>query len=220
MRKNLTFTLVFSALMVFYISIEKTSAQWTSPGPDGGYVSLLTASGSTLYAVAGVFSPNAEFLYTSTDNGNTWTPLVSATWPASPSDNKKAIAKIGSSLFVGTFNGIWRSDDNGLTWNKKHYGTGYAFASNGTTLFAGTDFGILRSTNNGDTWTFNDLGGALFMGGIFSLAVNGNNVYASSEMDGVTVHSEDNGLTFNTYGDIWFDATALTIIGNDLYAGT
>ena len=220
MKKNLNSALLISVLMVFYLSIEKVSAQWTSPGPDGGYVSLLTASGSTLYAVAGVFSPNAEFLYTSTDNGNTWTPLVSATWPASPSDSKKAIAKIGSSLFVGTFNGIWRSDDNGLTWVKKYTGGGYAFAGNGTALFAGTDYGLVRSADNGETWAFNDLGGALFMGGIASIVVNGNNVYASSEMDGVTVHSEDNGLTFTPYEDIWFDANSLAVIGNDLYAGT
>ena len=220
MKRDLNFALLFSVLMVFCLGIEKSSAQWTSPGPDGGYVSLITASGSTLYAVAGVFSPNAEYLYTSTDNGSTWSPLPSATWPAGPSNTKKAIAKFGNSLFVGTFNGIWRSEDNGLTWVQKYAsGAGYAFAANGTTLFAGTDYGVIKSADNGETWTFNDLGAFMF-GGIVTLAVNGNNVYASSEMDGITVHSENNGETYTQYGDIWFDASALTIIGNDLYAGT
>ena len=82
MKGNLNFALLFSVLMVFYLGIEKSSAQWTSPGPDGGYVSLMTASGSTLYAVAGVLTPSTEYLYTSTDNGSTWLPLLSATWPA------------------------------------------------------------------------------------------------------------------------------------------
>ncbi|MFZ4707678.1 MAG: hypothetical protein ACOYMF_16880, partial [Bacteroidales bacterium] len=221
MRKNLTFTLLFSVLMVFYLSIEKTSAQWTSPGPDGGYVSLLTASGSTLYAVAGVFSPNAEYLYTSADNGSTWSPIMSSTWPAGVGDHKYFIASTGNSLFMGTGNGIYRSDNNGLTWVKKSADPGMAFASNGTALFAGTIGGINKSTDNGETWTYTDLSGYLWLGGgIVSLAVNGNNVYASSEMEGAILHSEDKGETYNQYGDIWYDASALTIIGNDLYAGT
>ena len=219
MKKNLNLTFLLSVFMVFYLSIENASAQWTSPGPDGGAVSLLTASGDTMYAVAGVFSPNAEYLYTSTDNGSNWSPIVSETWPATPYDNKKALAKIGNSLFVGTNNGIFRSDDNGLTWVIKYpFGPAYAFAGTDTALYAGAYYGILKSTDNGETWTFNDLGGVV-NANISSLAVKGNNVYATS-LSGITVHSENNGATYAPYEDIFFGGTSITLVGNDLYAGT
>ncbi len=64
--------------------------------------------------------------------------------------------------------GVWRSTDDGITWEPKniglpdeHWGQGIAFLSNGemmmSTGLAGV-YGIFRSSNDGDSWVRSDSG--------------------------------------------------------------
>ncbi len=77
------------------------------------------------------------------------------------------LADPNGAVYLATANGILRSDDNGLTWNKKNINLRdsitkkkadsnarfLAIDGNGN-LFAALEFGgIFRSSNKGDTWT-------------------------------------------------------------------
>ncbi len=202
--------------MVFYLSIEKGSAQWTSIGPNGGYVNILINSGTTMYACGGGGGFGVNSLHSSIDNGATWLPVLSATWPGA-----RGLAKIGVSLFAVTNSGIYRSEDNGLTWVNKYTGSwGYCIASNNTTIFVGTVGAILRSTDNGETWTSIPCQGIL----VPSLLAVGDTIYAGSINEGV-FRSTDDGLTFQAYSAgtehmDWAQIFSIAHIGTDIYAGS
>lgn len=59
-------------------------------------------------------------------------------------------------MFVGTSQGVYRSHNEGYTWERCERIAGgaavYSLASNGTCLFAGTDQGLFYSGNDGDDW--------------------------------------------------------------------
>ncbi len=215
MKNNLSFTLLLSVLLVFYLGSEKASAQWTSTGPNGGYVNIMISSGATMYACGGGGSMKNS-LYSSIDNGVTWTPVLSATWPGA-----RGLAKTGTSLFATGNTGIFRSDDNGLTWvNKYAGGWGYCIASNSTTIFVGTNDAVLRSTDNGETWT------SIPVQAIFvpSLLAVGDTIYAGTINAGIN-RSTDDGLTFDAYNGgtehmDWAQIYSIANIGTDIYAGS
>jgi photosystem II stability/assembly factor-like uncharacterized protein len=210
MRKSLNLTVLFSVLMVFYLGIEKSSAQWAQAGPNGGSVALIASSGSALY------SATVNGFYTSTDNGNTWSIIQSATWPGPG----KALAKFGDNLFLASTAGIYRSTDNGLTWIKKYTGSGLCLAANSTTLFAGTSGGVARSTDNGETWTKVAIGSSRNQ--LAAVAATDTIVYSGDSYSGGVSQSTDNGLTWGvcSNGTEPGRIVGLSIIGTDVYAGT
>jgi ligand-binding sensor domain-containing protein len=59
-------------------------------------------------------------------------------------------------LFAGTNNGVFRSNDQGKTWQKPLSGLPDSpvniFRQSGTRLFSGTRQGLFASDNNGDQW--------------------------------------------------------------------
>ncbi|MFZ4707361.1 MAG: VPS10 domain-containing protein, partial [Bacteroidales bacterium] len=209
MRKNLTFTLLFTVLLVFCMSIEKSSAQWVQAGPNGGNVALLAKDGTTLYAAVNTG------LYTSTDNGNTWTIIQAPTWPG----GGKALAKIGNYLFLASNAGIYRSADNGLTWVKKGTYGGFCLAANSTAIFSGTSGGVLRSTDNGETWTKVAIGSSRNQ--LVAVAATDAIVYSGDSYNGGVRQSTDNGLTWGvcSNGASIGRVYCLSIIGTDVYAG-
>ena len=210
MKKTQTFALLFSVLLVFCLGIEKTSAQWAQAGPDGGNAALLAKVSDTLYSAVNTG------LYTSTDNGNTWTIIQSPTWPGTG----KALAKFGSYWFLASNAGIYRSADNGLTWVKKGTYGGFCLAANSTTFFAGTSGGVLRSTDNGETWTKVPIGSSRNQ--LVAVAATDTVVYSGDSYSGGVRQSTDNGLTWGacSNGSSVAAVLGLAIIGTDVYAGT
>ncbi|MCX6304053.1 MAG: hypothetical protein NT040_03705, partial [Bacteroidetes bacterium] len=221
MKTSLSLTLLFGVLMVFYLGIERASAQWVSAGPNGGYVRNLINCKDTLYATAG--DGNWDNLYTSRDNGNTWIPISSPTWPNQSDGGKCAIAKFGNRFFAGTYHGIFRSDDNGMTWVNKSNASypGMCFAMQGSSLFVGTFGGILRSEDNGESWTMINPG--VDFGNIISLLTTGSEIYAGADGQEGVFHSSDNGNTWEKYygeGIAAVSGYSLAFIGGDLFVGT
>jgi photosystem II stability/assembly factor-like uncharacterized protein len=234
MKNNFAiFTLI--QLLIFNLSINVASAQWIQSGPDGGYVSCMTQSGNNIYAVTGFLWFSSPGFYCSEDDGNTWTTISSNSLPGDIRD----IATLGNSMFLGTGSGIYRSDDNGLTWVVKNNGFPVGgkwinhLAISGTTIFAaGTNESIIRSTDNGEHWTVVNSG--LTDTYLYSLTANDNAIFAGTgdQMLGV-FRSTDNGNTWQQVknGMGYYDngqwlynyapmITTMGFVGTVLYAGT
>jgi photosystem II stability/assembly factor-like uncharacterized protein len=116
--------------------------------------------------------------------------------------------------------GVWRSTDDGITWQPKtsglpnqHWGEGVAFLSNGDMLMStglSGEYGIYRSTNDGDSWTPSHEGlthtytwwlceskpGIVFAGTL------NKGIYRSSD-NGTTWHSSSTGVSDSTKSEVF-----------------
>ena len=95
-----------------------------------------------------------------------------------------SIANSGSSMYIGTNDGVYLSENNSSNWvpvNTDLEGTEVnALALSGSTLYAGTFYGVFSSTNKGQSW--NDLTSGLTDPIIvYDLIVNGSNIFAGCD---------------------------------------
>lgn len=142
----------------------------------------------------------------------------------------KVFAGDGSTLYVGTSGGVFKSTDKGATWTAVNAGLvstairALLLAPDGT-LYAGTDSGgVYKSTNKGGIWTAANGGVATKMVNALARTPNGT-LYAAT--DGGVFRSTDKGATWTigapavSGGDfnIFTNALALAPDGT-LYAGT
>jgi len=234
MKKNITLLAIIFTVM-FTSTIGTVWAQWVPTGPEGGYIHCMTRSGNNLYAVSGMYFLIPPQLFNSSDSGNSWAKINSVTFP----NDVRAIASIGNYIFLGTGSGVFRSDDNGLTWIKKINGFPYGekyinyLAVSDTSLFAaGTGSGLIRSTDYGENWTAVTNG--LTDTYLYSLIANETTVFAGTGDNNEGVfRSTDNGDTWQQvkngmsyyYNGGWIPGmapmiTSLAFVGSDLYAGT
>lgn len=173
-------------------------------GPQGGsvYVNDIAQAGNRLFAATygGVFS--------STDNGSTWTS-ANGTGANALRDLALSVYGVGADatgtpVFAATGNGLYASSDNGATWQVRGAQSlddsvqihNFAFRRTGstTTIFAGTlESGVYRSTDGGNTWreasgnlTRTSTGGL----SVNAILVSGANLFAATA-DGVYFSSDD-----------------------------
>ncbi|HLP32393.1 MAG TPA: hypothetical protein VK202_02910, partial [Bacteroidia bacterium] len=110
----------------------------------------------------------------------------------------RSIAFSGSNLYIGTEgNGLYRSTDNGLTWDSSLAGMDVkCIALSGNNVYAGTiGNGVQVSNDNGVNWS-----GKMAGSQILSLFVKDTKVYAGKwSNDGVYV-SSDSGATWTQTG--------------------
>ncbi|MCK9209099.1 MAG: hypothetical protein M0P66_18460, partial [Salinivirgaceae bacterium] len=231
MRKNIQIKGFIGVLIVLSMTFGNLSAQWTPVNINGGYISYLAKAGDTLFAITGI---HGDGLFISTDEGNSWSEVISNSLPTS----KKVIAKFGNSLFLGCGSvfegeGIYRSDDNGITWVKKSTKPMWVtcFAQHGSTIFAGTGEGLLRSTDNGGTWEYANNGLEQSPPHIYSLLVAENEIYVGIGESLGIYRSANNGDTWvqaSTGMQIGYNEgnyyypyiTSLAYIGDAIYAGS
>lgn len=114
----------------------------------------------------------------------------------------------------GTSSGIYRSNDNGVTWSPFSLSPKGIFTiiKDSLKLLAGTDDGFYVSTDGGSNWYKPNPG---FHNQIRSLAIKGQNVF----------QSYGNVKLSTNYGGSWndvllFSTPAVGIIGNNIIAGT
>ncbi len=136
-------------------------------------------------------------VYESSDNGDNWHPSNGD----SSYNTIYSLTLIDSTLFAGSMaNGVLRSTDKGVTWNKVNNGLPYLQPNNfirinklyadGKNLYAGTNqWGIYYSTNKGDTW-LPDTGGLQsdnngYYSPIYSISRSGSYLYAGSQGGGI-----------------------------------
>lgn len=101
----------------------------------------------------------------STDGGFNWevVPQISGQFVGNLFVSPKG--HIFATIMMG---GVWRSTDDGVTWEPKttglpdqHWGEGIAFLSNGDMMIStglSGEYGIFRSSNDGDSWERSDSG--------------------------------------------------------------
>ncbi len=148
------------------------------------------------------------------------------------------LAVSGATIFAGSYLGVLRSSDGGLTWTIVNNGftaatpAVYALAAVDSMIFAGTAEGVYRSLDNGGVWMqVNDgLVNQLTDHGeqivpipprITALTIAGTTIYIGIEYHGV-YRSLDRGSTWErmTMPSQGLTVKAFAASGTDLYAGT
>jgi hypothetical protein len=132
-----------------------------------------------------------------------------------------------ANLFAGTWSGVFRSTDNGTSWNSAGLTdtsvSSLAVSPNGTggtNLFAGTYSGVSLSTNDGTSWT--PVNAGLPEWGVGELAVIGTNVFASTPRGGVFL-STNNGQYWAAANSGLTDSQSVNVllaVGTTLFAST
>jgi photosystem II stability/assembly factor-like uncharacterized protein len=132
-----------------------------------------------------------------------------------------------TSFFAGTNQGVFRSTDNGSSWQAINTGLTpilvHALAVNGTTLIAGLsdqlgDGAVSVSTNNGANWaTTTGISTA-----VMCLAVKGTNIFAGTSTGSGVFLSTNNGKNWkNVNVDMQGpNLQALSVNGSNIFAGT
>ncbi|MDQ3047383.1 MAG: T9SS type A sorting domain-containing protein [Bacteroidota bacterium] len=135
-----------------------------------------------------------------------------------------ALDTLGSNLFAGTSNGVFKSADNGLNWTNSNNGLERkaiaALAVSGTNLLAAAyDDGVYFSSNNGTTWTIRNTGLSNFA--FSALHSDQHGVFAATA-DGVYFSSDEGlGWTFaNTGIPSTYSIYSFATMGDTIYAGS
>ncbi len=143
------------AILILFSLIIPLSAQnfWQQTnGPEGGSVQCIKVNlDNEIFAAL----ENERIIYKSSDFGGSWVRL-----PDLPAALYSMCINAARDMFIGTWSGIYRSQDKGQTWQPINNGLTNlnieSIVCHRTTqnLFAGTyQGGIFRSTENGNSWT-------------------------------------------------------------------
>src|ERR1043166_6859721 len=137
---------------------DGAAAPWVkTAGPPGTAVNVIFKANNIVYA-----GTEAQGVYKSTDNGQSWTGANIGIDRASISD----MTFSGNNLLVAAksscpiYNNVFKSTDNGATWTGTTGLEGKiinSFAIKGTTVWAfffalPNESGVARSIDNGNTW--------------------------------------------------------------------
>lgn len=172
-------------IILILLGALSTGAQtWKNVGPDSTNLQMLTLrTDSVLFA--GI--PNRGIVR-SIDHGSSWSLVDSADEVTSLAYSPNGHLFAG--LTKGTYNGIHRSTDGGLSWQPKDNVTGavgvihtFAFDVGGSVYAGGSQPGILISTDDGGSW--NRMGFGIAGGEIWALAVAGSGALVAGTDDGI-----------------------------------
>ena len=186
---------------------------WRNPLPQGQPVCAVAYGNNTFVAVG-----ESGIIFTSNDDGETWTARTSGTFEALYGISYGN----GTFVAVGSDGTILTSDNNGVTWTARTSGTteslnGISYG-NGTFVAVGSDGTILTSDNNGVTWTARSSGTTKSLNGISY----GNGTFVAVGSDGTILTSDNNGVTWtaktsgttNTFEAIGYGNGTYVIVGD------
>ncbi|MEI8133972.1 MAG: T9SS type A sorting domain-containing protein [bacterium] len=96
------------------------------------------------------------YLYSSWDNGGTWTRNTNSAIPANTSQTF-SVRYLAPNWFLTTSTGIFKSTDEGVTWKTAESGIIcseiFDIASSSGRIFAATEKGIIRTIDGGRNWS-------------------------------------------------------------------
>ncbi|HEY9164597.1 MAG TPA: T9SS type A sorting domain-containing protein [Candidatus Kryptonia bacterium] len=222
MKKRLLFFLI--STLICGLCEHEASAQWYQISQLQNYpvTCFLVTSDSNVF-IGGYF----RYLVHSTDGGKTWVNSASGI----PADTILSLASAGGYIFAGTSAGVYRSSDNGGSWQVANTGIIWGgapvnqFATVDTTVYVATDGGIFRSTDFGTSWVSanNGLGtigtSTVRTFGIISTPLG---LIATQDLlQGAYILRPDSTTwRYIGLGTQWCDASALAAIDTILFAGT
>ncbi len=162
-----------------YLSLDSgDNWTWRSYGLSNPFVKSLLIKGP--YLLAGTNGVGGMFR--SANEGKTWSTIIKGL----TNTLINSMASNDSNIFAATNGGgVFSSSDYGDNWTPVNVGLTdtiiYSLAINGSTLYAGSLTGVFKSTDNGRNWV--KLNSSIK--NVYSLAVKGNYVFASSFGSGV-----------------------------------
>ena len=180
---------VFLFLMITGISKAGLN-EWTSHGPEGGYVRSLAINPNTPSTIyAGTWGGG---VFKSTNGGGNWTAmntgLTSTYVYALAIDPNTPLT-----IYAGTSGGVFKSTNGGGNWTAMNTGLTNTYVhalaidpNTPLTIYAGTWGGVFKSTNGGGNWTAMNTG--LTNTYINALAINPDTpstIYAGTDGGGV-----------------------------------
>ena len=140
-----------------------------------GSVSALAVNNSNIFAGCPDKRQSPGKIFRSTNDGTDWTEVMG--------ENITSLALKGTTIFAGTSeNGIFRSTDNGNTWNQFNNGltdtaiNALVYTTNENRVFAATISGIFYTTIKGTKWF--KINAGLTNTEIYTLATDNDFVYA------------------------------------------
>jgi len=141
-----------------YIYAGTNSGVWRSADNGDHWVSITNDLPDTIIEAVGatdnlVFAFTTSSVYRSDNFGASWAVCFDG---SSSMHDYNSFIRVGSTLFFcDSYTGIFRSPDNGLTWQYVYSSTGCSLtiAALDSYLFASTCNGLMRSADNGSTWT-------------------------------------------------------------------
>lgn len=211
------FLILLSFSITFISTGLKADWEYSSNGLQSGNVISFTVKGNIIFA--GV---EGSGIFTSTNNGQSWNQSLQYGNIYSLTANSSAVFAANCIGYLPNISGeIKRSLNDGISWTTTNFTDLWvrAIAANGNTIFAGTTTGtgggyLYISTNNGTNWNPVSIGS-----GVFSLAIEGNTIYAGTYNQGV-YRSTNNGLNWNQTSLNNQYVVSLSCSGNNVYAGT
>jgi photosystem II stability/assembly factor-like uncharacterized protein len=179
---------------------------------NGSYmVAMIEDQNSSLFAGTQEYG-----VYRSTNKGDNW----NKTWSTSLNPFVSALALTAQNdIFVGTYDGVILSTDNGNSWENKNTGliatNVNASAANpqGDIIAASNIGNIFRTTNQGDTWE--KIRSCLGNFTVYSIAINAQgHIFVASMGEGV-LRSTDNGASWSILKNGIADKYVSSIFVND-----
>ena len=128
-----------------------------------------------------------------------------------------------SIMYAGTLDGVFKSIDNGVTWNQANNGLTniviHPMLSNDLRVFAGTGDGIFISDNQGESWAESNEG--LTISKINCLLNTDEGIYAGTDDQGMFI-SSDNGDSWSVMNSGITNLSIKAIVKKDdrLFIGT
>jgi hypothetical protein len=191
-------TRIILLILIFYATLA--SAQWVPTNGPKGFLGITSLAVNDSTVFAGTLSPDFEYsAYRSDDGGAHWV------FAGNGLDNEmvNAFAFNGTTTFVANGYKVFRSFNQGATWNELPLEVGFnTFAVIGSSVFAGSNgAGVYRSDDNGESWYTVNNG---VSHAVTILISDGVRLYAGTQCSGVFV-SEDLGQSWTkiTLGCQW-----------------
>jgi photosystem II stability/assembly factor-like uncharacterized protein len=201
---------------------DRSSGLPTTPAVD-----IVYSAGRLLVTGGQLFGGQNFGLFSSTNDGQSWTPL-SSTWPSLVGTDIEVAPNDPQHLFVTTPSGLFETTSGGTSWTFGAGGTSalslnavrYAAGSNTTVFIGANSAGIWTSTNNGASFAATSTGiGAL---DVYSVAANplnnreiaiafqgSNNGGVYTSTDGGTTWQLASGIPGTRYNVVAFAPTGL-----------
>ncbi len=158
-----------------------------------------------------LFAYSSDKLHSSFDMGKTWIPVEFDV-------TVRSIITDGDKIYVGTFNGIYFSEDNGLTWSGKGLNNQsiHSISLIGNRIIASTSLGIYMYDEQNKTWE--QIYKVMNLGKVKFLSVYDSKIFAGNE-DKI-YHSSNMGVSWEEINTNDIEAVSLDVINGKIYKGT